>query len=71
MELSCNQCKNEIPYCVLSGTHITKDDLYFCPSCDFAMKLSLLIANVNDKITCQMCDFVLPNNNLVPPNDVL
>ena len=33
-ELTCNACKNPIPFCIATGQHILKEDLTFCPKCD-------------------------------------
>ena len=34
-ELLCPECKGNIPYCIITGRHLVKEDMTACPSCDF------------------------------------
>ncbi|CAJ0580754.1 unnamed protein product, partial [Mesorhabditis spiculigera] len=34
-ELSCVMCKNQLPYCVVTGRHIDADDFALCEGCHF------------------------------------
>ncbi|KAF1791464.1 WD40/YVTN repeat-like-containing domain [Phytophthora cactorum] len=34
-ELDCPTCKNAIPYCIVTGFHMVKDDWTQCPCCTF------------------------------------
>ncbi|TKR68448.1 hypothetical protein L596_024431 [Steinernema carpocapsae] len=35
-DLTCGECKNIIPYCVVTGRHIIADDFCLCPECSFS-----------------------------------
>lgn len=41
-EMTCSSCKNQIPFCIASGFHITRNELTFCPRCDFPALLPYL-----------------------------
>nr|XP_002124215.1 WD repeat-containing protein 19-like [Ciona intestinalis] len=34
-ELVCPSCRNNIPYCIATGRHITRDRMSSCPKCNF------------------------------------
>ncbi|VDM60034.1 unnamed protein product [Angiostrongylus costaricensis] len=34
-ELSCENCKSTVPYCIVTGRHIVDSDFGLCPSCNF------------------------------------
>lgn len=34
-EITCDKCKNTIPFCIATGRHIVEDDFAVCPQCDF------------------------------------
>lgn len=34
-ELLCPECKGNIPYCIITGRHLVKEEMTACPSCDF------------------------------------
>ena len=34
-DLDCPSCKNSIPYCIVTGGHMTLDNWSYCPSCRF------------------------------------
>lgn len=35
MEVACYQCKTDLPICIATGQHISKENLAACPECDF------------------------------------
>lgn len=39
-EMTCVSCKNQIPFCIASGYHITRENVTFCPGCNFPALLS-------------------------------
>eukprot|EP00818_Percolomonas_sp_WS_P009034 CAMPEP_0117447486 /NCGR_PEP_ID=MMETSP0759-20121206/6902_1 /TAXON_ID=63605 /ORGANISM="Percolomonas cosmopolitus, Strain WS" /LENGTH=1376 /DNA_ID=CAMNT_0005239827 /DNA_START=113 /DNA_END=4243 /DNA_ORIENTATION=+ len=56
-ELNCSSCKNEIPYCIVTGRHMVADDWSMCPKCKFPALCSKYtkLLGLNDS-TCPMCD---------------
>jgi len=34
-DLKCDNCQNILPYCILTGLHMLKDDWTVCPQCNF------------------------------------
>ncbi|XP_025088691.1 WD repeat-containing protein 19-like isoform X2 [Pomacea canaliculata] len=44
-ELACPDCKNQLPYCVVTGRHILREDFTACPSCDFPAIFSEFISH--------------------------
>lgn len=34
-EINCSSCKNNVPFCIVTGRHIIRTDLTACPECDF------------------------------------
>lgn len=55
MDLSCNGCKNEIPFCIATGHHISRRDLTFCPHCDFPAFVPSLRRLLQSEPVCPMC----------------
>lgn len=43
LELFCSSCKNTIPFCIATGHHVIREDLAFCPNCDFPATLTNFI----------------------------
>ena len=54
-ELYCNQCKNNLPYCVATGYHIVPNDLTVCPLCKFPAIKSEFVKLAEDGVVCPMC----------------
>uniref|UniRef100_A0A0N4ZGZ8 TPR_REGION domain-containing protein n=1 Tax=Parastrongyloides trichosuri TaxID=131310 RepID=A0A0N4ZGZ8_PARTI len=51
--LTCFSCKRELPFCIITGKHIVKDDLAICKKCTFpayASEFKKLIIKI-----CPMC----------------
>ncbi|XP_065839406.1 WD repeat-containing protein 19-like isoform X2 [Oscarella lobularis] len=55
-KLYCSECKNALPYCILTGRHMVKDDWTFCPTCNFPALYSqyLKYAQSADSPLCPM-----------------
>nr|XP_054756020.1 WD repeat-containing protein 19-like isoform X1 [Lytechinus pictus] len=54
-EISCPDCKNTIPYCLITGRHMVRDDWSVCPKCDFPALHSELISFLESEDICPMC----------------
>ncbi|XP_072170705.1 WD repeat-containing protein 19-like [Diadema setosum] len=54
-ELSCPGCKNTVPYCIITGRHMVRDDWSACPSCDFPALYSEFTSLLENEDTCPMC----------------
>ncbi|KAG7395718.1 WD repeat-containing protein 19 [Phytophthora boehmeriae] len=72
-ELDCPTCKNSIPYCVVTGYHMVKDDWTQCPRCTFPALHSQFVEHLGTDATCPMCELPLTPDDLrkVPENEVL
>merc|ERR1712232_601960 len=53
--LECPSCKNVIPYCIISGMHMTSTDWSFCPSCQFPARHTFLMKYLDHFSDCPMC----------------
>eukprot|EP00118_Oscarella_pearsei_P011922 m.83949 g.83949 ORF g.83949 m.83949 type:complete len:1349 (+) comp36373_c0_seq7:62-4108(+) len=55
-KLYCPECKNTLPYCILTGRHLVKEDWAFCPTCHFPAIHShyLMYAESMDSPVCPM-----------------
>ena len=54
-DLHCDQCKNNLPYCVATGYHIVPNDLTICPLCKFPAIKSEFVKLAEDGVVCPMC----------------
>lgn len=54
-EITCDKCKNTIPFCVATGRHIVDDDFTVCPQCDFPAIRSEFLRIIESEETCPMC----------------
>lgn len=56
-ELDCPQCKNYIPFCIVTGQHMVKDDCTQCPQCTFPALHSVFVSVIGQSQTrkCPMC----------------
>ncbi|XP_059172519.1 WD repeat-containing protein 19-like [Physella acuta] len=54
-ELLCPDCKNNIPYCIITGRHVLKDDFTACPNCDFPAIYTEFLKMCETEETCPMC----------------
>ncbi|KAJ8298290.1 hypothetical protein KUTeg_024821 [Tegillarca granosa] len=68
-DLTCPECKNTIPYCIVTGRHVLKDDLSACPKCDFPAIFSEFIKLLETEESCPMCSEKIIKENLQKVND--
>ncbi|XP_071642364.1 WD repeat-containing protein 19 [Temnothorax longispinosus] len=54
-EVTCDKCKNTIPFCIATGRHIVEDDFTVCPQCDFPAIRSEFLRIVESEESCPMC----------------
>ncbi|KAK2581953.1 hypothetical protein KPH14_002396 [Odynerus spinipes] len=61
-EITCDKCKNTIPFCIATGRHIIEDDFTVCPQCDFPAIRSEFLRIIESDEICPMCsEHVDPN----------
>ena len=69
-KLECPECKNNLPYCVVTGRHMIKDDWANCPNCSFPAICSEFKALLEgDDTNCPMCSEKVTINSLKPIAD--
>ncbi|XP_028136974.1 WD repeat-containing protein 19 [Diabrotica virgifera virgifera] len=68
-EITCNTCKNNIPFCIVTGRHIVTADLTACPECDFPAIRSEFIQIAEDDPHCPMCSMRIDITRLEPIQD--
>ncbi|NWU98866.1 WDR19 protein, partial [Upupa epops] len=54
-ELLCPGCKNNLPYCIVTGRHMVQDDWTVCPHCDFPALYSEFKNLLQTETLCPMC----------------
>lgn len=55
-KLDCPECKNTIPYCIITGRHMVKDNWTMCPNCFFPALYSELVSLLESgESVCPMC----------------
>lgn len=72
-ELDCSTCKNAIPYCIVTGFHMVKNDWTSCPHCSFPGLYSHFIQHLETDATCPMCEQSLKSVQVhkVPEDEVV
>ncbi|XP_072391731.1 WD repeat-containing protein 19 isoform X3 [Diabrotica undecimpunctata] len=68
-EITCNTCKNNIPFCIVTGRHIVTADLTACPECDFPAIRSEFLQIAEDDPHCPMCSMRIDITRLEPIQD--
>ncbi|XP_022086384.1 WD repeat-containing protein 19-like [Acanthaster planci] len=63
-ELVCPECKNNIPYCIVTGQHVVRDDFSACPHCDFPALHSEFTSLLDSEDSCPMCSERLKTSQL-------
>ncbi|CAG0902490.1 unnamed protein product, partial [Darwinula stevensoni] len=53
--LDCSQCKNHLPFCIVTGRHLVRGDLTSCPRCNFPAIRSEFVKLVGSGDGCPMC----------------
>ncbi len=68
--LDCPECKNNLPYCVITGRHMVKDDWSNCPNCSFpAICSEFKVLLEGEDTNCPMCSEKVTINSLRPVSD--
>jgi WD repeat-containing protein 19 len=68
-EVNCNSCKNNIPFCIVTGRHIVTSDLTACPECDFPAVRTHFIEILDNEDSCPMCSEKLDSRRLPKIDD--
>ncbi|XP_013417652.1 WD repeat-containing protein 19 [Lingula anatina] len=63
-ELVCPNCKNNIPYCIITGRHMTKDNVTACPRCDFPALKDEFLSVLETEENCPMCSEMVKSEEL-------
>ncbi|KXS18330.1 hypothetical protein M427DRAFT_153144 [Gonapodya prolifera JEL478] len=68
--LACTECKNRLPYCIVTGRHMVTSEWSVCPSCEFPALYSEFLTFLERSQQCPMCmSPVHPSRvSRVPPN---
>jgi WD repeat-containing protein 19 len=54
-KLKCDNCLSIVPYCIVSGLRMLKDDFTQCPHCKFPGRHSLFLKLAKEGAPCPMC----------------
>ncbi|XP_051161969.1 WD repeat-containing protein 19 [Leptopilina boulardi] len=54
-EVTCDKCKNTIPFCIATGRHIIEGDFTVCPQCDLPAIRSEFMRIIDTEEICPMC----------------
>jgi len=54
-DLECPSCKQVIPYCIVSGLHMTPTDYTYCPKCKFPARYTVVMKYLDTFDDCPMC----------------
>ncbi|KAL0246396.1 hypothetical protein GEMRC1_007608 [Eukaryota sp. GEM-RC1] len=52
---SCSNCRSLIPFCIVTGQKVVRNDLTCCPHCEFPAIYSQLVEHVSHFQSCPMC----------------
>ncbi|KAG7198199.1 hypothetical protein KM043_005609 [Ampulex compressa] len=63
-EITCDKCKNTIPFCIATGRHIIEEDFTVCPQCDFPAIKSEFLRIIESEEACPMCTEKLDVNTI-------
>ncbi|XP_071847434.1 WD repeat-containing protein 19-like isoform X2 [Apostichopus japonicus] len=63
-ELTCHDCKNSIPFCIVTGRHMIKDNWTVCPECDFPALYSEFKTLLEEDEICPMCSERIKSGSL-------
>jgi WD repeat-containing protein 19 len=59
-QLECPQCKNNLPFCIASGKHMTLSDWTNCPHCKMCANFSDFKRVLEASPECPMCEAHVP-----------
>ncbi|KAK9870346.1 hypothetical protein WA026_006430 [Henosepilachna vigintioctopunctata] len=69
-DIFCTNCKLNIPFCIVTGRHIVRDDLTACPECDFpAIRVEFLDILDKEYNSCPMCSGKVDPKKLIKIED--
>lgn len=69
-DIFCSNCKLNIPFCIVTGRHIVKNDLTACPECDFpAIRVEFLDILQKEESSCPMCSEKVDPKRIVKIED--
>ncbi|CAG0890762.1 unnamed protein product [Cyprideis torosa] len=68
--LDCTQCKNHIPFCIVTGRHVVKGDLTSCPQCNFPGLRTEFIKFASSNEPCPMCGEEVSEEDLKIVSDI-
>ncbi|KAL0213416.1 hypothetical protein RCL1_007042 [Eukaryota sp. TZLM3-RCL] len=54
-DVHCEHCKSLVPFCIVTGSPIVKDDLTTCPHCTFPALYSEFVQHLEHFSSCPMC----------------
>lgn len=55
-DLDCPSCKNNLPYCIVTGRHMLTADWTNCPACKFPALCTMFKTYVTAEKSCPMCE---------------
>ncbi|RNF00878.1 WD repeat-containing protein 19 isoform X2 [Trypanosoma conorhini] len=68
-ELDCGACKNTLPFCIVTGKHMVKDNYSECPICQFPALYSSFVTLLRSSQTCPMCESIIDLNKVQKQSD--
>ncbi|KAF5223304.1 putative intraflagellar transport protein F6 [Trypanosoma cruzi] len=68
-ELDCGACKNTLPFCIVTGKHMVKDNYSECPICQFPALYSSFVTLLRSSQTCPMCESIIDVNKVQKQSD--
>ncbi|GIY23354.1 WD repeat-containing protein dyf-2 [Caerostris extrusa] len=63
--LYCEHCKYNLPYCIITGYHIVRNDIALCPKCQFPGILAEFSRSLTTDKTCPMCLSEISSSELI------
>ncbi|GIY28504.1 WD repeat-containing protein 19 [Caerostris darwini] len=63
--LYCEHCKYNLPYCIITGYHIVRNDIALCPKCQFPGILAEFSRSLTIDKTCPMCLSEISSSELI------
>ncbi|XP_017769670.1 PREDICTED: WD repeat-containing protein 19 [Nicrophorus vespilloides] len=68
-DIYCSVCKNNLPFCIVTGRHIIISDLTACPECDFPALYSEFVQYLEAESNCPMCSEKIAGRKLQKVDD--
>eukprot|EP01083_Nonionella_stella_P087344 242955_1 len=63
--LDCPNCRNQVPFCIVTGQHMVVSDWSECPNCSFPALLSKFRTFAAETTSCPMCGDKVDSTKLV------